>query len=61
MHAQFPLSPPKLWVSLEPDEGWQALWNLALISMSMHIVAYNRSFTEVLGKTSAEEQCLLCY
>jgi thiol-disulfide isomerase/thioredoxin len=34
---------------VEPDGGWQALWNLALVSMSMYMIVYNRSLSKVVS------------
>jgi len=34
---------------VERDGGWQALWNLALVSMSMYIIAYVRSLNKVVS------------
>jgi thiol-disulfide isomerase/thioredoxin len=34
---------------VEPAQGWQAFWNLALVSMSMYMIAYSRSLSKVVS------------
>jgi hypothetical protein len=38
---------PSVGRSEEARLGWQALWNLALVSMSMFMIAYARSLSKV--------------